>query len=231
MIIAECCTNWRDMDEARRMITIAGEKGAGLVKFQLFDAEADRGEPHYDWVKAHELSFEQAKMLFHYGQSAGIEVFFSVFGPKFVDWCEAIGVKRYKLAASEVNNEVLWLSLADNIKEKIVSAPYGNAGFAHFGREKLTYLYCVPLYPAPVQAYNLQDFYKRIPASAYAGISDHTIGIDAAKIALARGAQIIEKHFVLEHDAIFPDDAWSMTPDDLGELVQWEKICRKVGAC
>ena len=61
-----------------------------------------------------------------------------------------------------------------------------------------------------------------------AGFSDHTIGLDAAKIALARGAQIIEKHFLLEHEPDFPDEAWSMDVEGLRDLVRWEKVCKEV---
>jgi len=72
MIIAECCTNWEDLKMARAMIKAVKAAGAGLVKFQLFDAEDDSGKPNYDWVKTHELTYDQAKMLFDYGKSLGL---------------------------------------------------------------------------------------------------------------------------------------------------------------
>ncbi len=59
------------------------------------------------------------------------------------------------------------------------------------------------------------------------GFSDHTIGLDCAKIALARGAEIIEKHFTLDKSMYGPDHCLSMTPDELKELVRWEGICKE----
>ena len=63
--------------------------------------------------------------------------------------------------------------------------------------------------------------------SEYDGFSDHTIGLDCAKIALARGADIIEKHFSLCYN-MGVDGKWSMTPSDLKELKRWEQVCKEV---
>ena len=83
-----CSNHGGDMELARKMILSAQESGVDLVKFQLYDAEDDKGKPHYEWVKKAELTFDQAKMLFDYGTEVGIEVFFSVFGVKYVKWCQ-----------------------------------------------------------------------------------------------------------------------------------------------
>ncbi len=205
------------------MIREARNGGASLAKFQLYNAEDDRGKPHYDWVKDHELNFDQAKMLFEYGKSNNIEVFFSVFGVKYVDWGERIGVKRYKISAGDWQNKILMNVVGGVHKPVIQSLPYGKSSYPCPKPSAETILYCVPEYPTPLSHLKFPDF-----NSVWDGFSDHTIGLDAAKIALARGARIIEKHFCLEHNPDFPDDKWSMDVNDLKELVRWEKICREV---
>lgn len=52
-----------------------------------------------------------------------------------------------------------------------------------------------------------------------AGYSDHTQGISAALMAVARGATIIEKHFTLSHDLPGPDHICSATPEEFTEMV------------
>ncbi len=218
MIICEMCTNWTDLDIAKEMIQSAKENGAGLAKFQLFDSENDKGKPHYQWVKAHELTFDQAKELFDYGASIGQEVFFSVFGVKYVEWCEKIGVKRYKIASCLSNREKLYKRIGHFvpiIASTIINPPLTNSDY------HISWLWCPPGYPRTHP--DLGKIWK-----SFAGFSDHTIGVDAAKIALARGVKIIEKHFVLEHNPQYPDDAWSMDVNDLKELVRWEKVCQEV---
>ena len=223
MIIAENCTNWRDLAEAKEMIRMAKECGAGLSKFQLFDSSDDKGKPHYAWVKAHELTYEQAKELFDYGASIGQEVFFSVFGVQYVEWCERIGVKRYKLAYGESENlHHAKMHALDTLKPVLLSRR-GLMDTNTYIPPDRRYLYCTPKYPAlPTQFY-----LNQVSFTSFSGISDHTIGLDVAKIALARGAKIIEKHFCLEHNPDYPDDAWSMTPADLKELVRFEKVVQE----
>lgn len=228
LIVAENCTNWRDLTEAKEMIRVAREIGKGsgvevLSKFQLFSADDDIGKPHYPWTRDHALTFEQAKELFEYGKSIGQEVFFSVFKAEYVDWCEQIGVKRYKLASRiwEINKELLTAVILTG-KPLIVSAPYETTTKRH-----TPVLYCPPGYPQT--ALRLADYSKKYQDGwTFQGFSDHTLTLDAAKIALARGASIVEKHFVLAHSPDYPDNDWSMTPDDLRELVRWAKVCDEV---
>ena len=227
MIILDGCTNWTDLTEAKQIIKTARDiNPGGLTKFQLFNAEDDKGKPHYDWVKAHELTFEQAKELFEYGKSIGQEVFFSVFGAQYVEWCEKIGVSKYKLASGVREFTILTsvLSVADEI---YISSPEMDCKLpAWFYHEDLEVhlLFCPPGYPQ--KEYKMPTLDDTYPYG-FEGLSDHTLGIDAAKIALARGAEIIEKHFVLQHNPDFPDNDWSMDEEDLMELVRFEKVCKE----
>ena len=51
------------------------------------------------------------------------------------------------------------------------------------------------------------------------GYSDHIQGPESAKIAIAEGAKVIEKHFTLDRKGGSPDDSFSMEPRDLKNLV------------
>lgn len=206
------------MELARRMIKVAKECGAGSVKFQLYNAEDDRGKSYYDIVKQSELTFDQAKMLFGYGAEIGIEVFFSVFGVQYVEWCERIGVGRYKIACHYRDKAVI-NALLDIKKPVYISVDESVKSQTPM---EWFWLWCVSEYPAIVKGMS------RTPFPYYTGFSDHSIGIEVTKIALARGAQIIEKHFTLDRSLPGPDQAWSMEPDELRELVRWDKVCQEV---
>lgn len=186
----------------------------GLVKFQLFNPDDDKGKPHYDWVKDHALTFDQAKELFDYGASIGQEVFFSVFHLKYIDWCKRIRTKTIKLARNE-SREERYYKVIGKFTQIIASTEY-RVPPSNIDGYIIKWLYC--------PKGKLDPFYS----IKFDGLSDHTTGIGAAKITLARGAQIIEKHFVLKHNPEFPDNDWSMTPEELTELVRWEKVCQEV---
>ncbi len=221
-IIAEIGQNHcGNMGLAKDLIKLARVNGADLVKFQLFDPDKLYTPDFklYKEVKEAELSFENAKTLFDYGKKVGMEVFFSVFDTERVKWCEEIGVKRYKIACKMRDKEV-WQAICRTGKPTIIS--YYEPEEFPYGLSNTSMLYCVPMYPTP-----LNELHFNLHELRWSGFSDHTIGLSASKIALARGAKIIEKHFAI--DKFTGVDAFlSMTPDELKELVIWSKVVEQV---
>jgi sialic acid synthase SpsE len=234
LIISEIGQNFvGNLDLAKKMIQLSRDGGAGLAKFQLFDTDKlyQKGTKNYQLAKESELDFDEAKMLFDYGKEVGIEVFFSVFDIERVRWCEEIGVKRYKIAARSVNDRKLLKAIGDTRKPIIVSLQDGSVLSSTLSRivNEFSYqIYCVSSYPALINDYS--SFFKGETdcfSESYSGISDHTIGIEVAQIALARGARIIEKHFCIDHQTGV-DAAWSMDFEQLKELVRWDNVCQEV---
>ena len=223
-IIAEIGQNHcGDINLAEYLIAQAKLNGANSVKFQLYDSVELYGQK-----QAEELTFNQAEHLFDYGMKQGIDVFFSVFDKERVDWCREIGVHTYKIAASQSRNTELIEYAGFNDACVIISTAWEPHSLPIWMWNYI-WLRCVPQYPADIMDYHMAmfdfgltpaDWKLRRPNSSISGISDHTIGLDAAKIALARGALIIEKHFAIDHKTGV-DAAWSMTPDELGELRRW----------
>lgn len=218
VIVAECGVNWNgDITLAKAMIYLARDCAASLAKFQLYDCDRlARTLDQFKALKPCELSYEQAESLFRVGQDLGIEVFFSVFDPLRVEWCERIGVKRYKLAATMADWDTLDAVRVTG-KAVIVSTADGDMRYLPSSWRRL---YCVPEYPAPLSHVKMPNFRDDI-----VGFSDHTVGLEASMIALARGAQIIEKHFAISHNPKWPEEAFSMSPSELRELVRWAKVC------
>lgn len=88
-------------------------------------------------------------------------------------------------------------------------------------QDKVQLLHCTTQYPAPASQANLRamDTIK----SAFGlpvGYSDHTEGITIPVAAVARGAQIIEKHFTLDKNMSGPDHKASLEPGELKSMVQ-----------
>ncbi len=84
----------------------------------------------------------------------------------------------------------------------------------------VTLLHCVTEYPAPPEAVNLRAIDTLAAAFGVpVGYSDHTLGIEVALAAVARGATVIEKHFTLDRTLPGPDHAASLEPAELSALV------------
>ena len=66
--------------------------------------------------------------------------------------------------------------------------------------------------------------FEQVDFNRYAGFSDHTIGINAAIVAISRGARILEKHFTLSKKLYGPDHAISAEPAELRQQYQGEAL-------
>lgn len=86
---------------------------------------------------------------------------------------------------------------------------------------KVVLLHCTTEYPAPVDSVNLRAMDTLADAFGLpVGYSDHTLGIEVAVAAVARGAVMIEKHLTLDRTRAGPDHAASLDPSDFRTMVK-----------
>ena len=234
LIIAELGHNWNgDMTLAKRMIYEAKKAGGQIAKFQLYDTDKlgikeAYGQEVYDDLKLSELTRAQLDILKQECDTVGIEFLCSVFDVERVDWTEEIDMKRYKIASRSVYDTALVDKIITTGKPIIWSdgmldkrGKPANLDFCHY---KTYPLYCVSKYPTEFKDLNIPCFWF----SYQAGFSDHTIGIDAALVAVSRGAQIIEKHFTLDRTMEGYDQKGSIEPDELKEMIEKIKIIEEI---
>lgn len=87
--------------------------------------------------------------------------------------------------------------------------------------EFVTILHCTTQYPAPIETINLRamDQLKTL-FGVKIGLSDHSEGIVVPTVAVAMGAQVIEKHFTLDKTLEGPDHIASLEPHELKTMIQ-----------
>jgi sialic acid synthase SpsE len=94
--------------------------------------------------------------------------------------------------------------------------------------QELVILHCISSYPAPIEQMNLSLIPKLRQLFGYpVGLSDHTIGVEAACAAVALGARVFEKHITLDKSMAGPDHQASMNP---GEMRNYCYTLRRVQA-
>lgn len=105
--------------------------------------------------------------------------------------------------------------------EQEIMAAYAEAQRSGLLKEKVQLLHCTTEYPAPFDEVNLaaMDTMRRAFGLSV-GYSDHTEGIAIPLAAVARGAEIIEKHFTLDKMLPGPDHKASLIPEELAAMVR-----------
>lgn len=244
-IIAEAGDNHNgSLDLAFQLVDKAAEAGADCVKFQTFVTEeviskrAEKAEyqkestgadeSQYEMVKKLELTFDNFRQLQQYAKEKGLMFLSTPFDIPSVDFLQSIDVPYFKIPSGEITNLPYLIRIAKTGRDVILST--GMAEMEEIevavrllrenGAGEISLLHCNTEYPTPMEDVNLramltlkEKFHVRV------GYSDHTKGIEVPIAAVAMGAEIIEKHFTLDHDMEGPDHKASLEPDELEAMV------------
>jgi len=229
--IAEAGSNFdQDLDTGRRLIDIAADAGANAVKFQLFRADVlvpDGGETHAAF-KAVELNPDWVPLLADHASDRGITFLASAFDDDSVDVLEAVGVAAHKIASSETTNLPLVDAIAATGKPIFLSTgmcdmvDVQEAVDRCLARDNqaVAILQCGAMYPLPPEHAHLRvmDTYREVFGGPV-GFSDHSLGAPLVLAAVARGANVIEKHFTHDRSAEGPDHFYALEPDELRQVI------------
>lgn len=238
MIIAEIGNNHEgDFDRAVEMIRRAAESGAHAVKFQTIVPDrlvSVSDTARIDQLSKFQFSYEQFAQLAAEARRQNV-IFLST--PFDLDSVEALNplVPAFKIASSDNDFYPLVEAIAGTGKPVLMSTGLADLTQikATVGRikhvwakngvgQEMAVLHCVTSYPTSPQEANIaavKTLQKEI--GGVVGYSDHTLGIEAALLAVGLGARIIEKHFTLDKNlSDFRDHQLSADPAELRELVE-----------
>jgi len=228
-VIAELGINHGgDMEYAKESIRIAKDCGADIWKTQVYSVDelfpdkqiVAQDRNWYNEVKKTELSKEQAFMLGDYCKEVGIEFMASAFSQERLEWLREIGVNKHKIA-SRMNQDWIYIYKVIAAGMLVLVSVNDINDWHQYAVKGMVPMYCVAEYPTSLDKL---DFHH-VNFGQFDGFSDHTVGIEASMVAMARGATYVEKHFCLKRDDSNPDMVCSIEPDELRELV---KFARKV---
>src|SRR5690554_490785 len=249
LVIAEAGVNHNgDIKLAKKLIAVAAEAGADLVKFQTFvtasnisrsapKAEYQKGstdpeESQYEMVRKLELSKDDHLELIEECRKRKIGFFSTAFDATSIDMLDELNVSDYvKVPSGELTNLPYLRYLTRHGKRVLLSTGMADLGEieaainvveqAGTPRDKITVLHCTTEYPTPMEDVNLRAMVNIGKAFGVSvGYSDHTPGIEVPIAAVALGATVIEKHFTLDRTLPGPDHRASLEPDELKAMVQ-----------
>lgn len=253
-MVAELSANHGgSLDVCLETVRAAAAAGADAIKVQTYTADGITLDCQttpfqindgtlWDGATLHDLYLEaQTPWEWHAPIQAeahrlGLTFFSSPFDLKAVDFLDEMDVPIFKIASFEIADIPLIEHAASKGRAMIISTGIANMGDIEEaiaachrqGNHDIILLKCTSAYPALPSDANLAT----IPVWAKTfglrmGLSDHTTENAVAIAAVALGARVIEKHFILDRAIGGPDASFSLTPDDFASLVKGVRIAEQ----
>lgn len=237
-VIAEAGANHnKDWRLAKKLIYTAASAGASAVKFQNYTSNKlySKHTPDFgaykdipELISSIEMPAEWCKELKKICEDCDLEFMSTPFDEEAVELLYNLGVKRLKIAAFESSDQRLVKRVAQTELPIIFSAGIGSSLqsitqtlqviYDVNPKADVTILHCNSSYPTPVKDINLGQMLlikETFGRSISIGISDHTEGILIPPVAVALGAQVVEKHYTLSRKLKGPDHPFAIEPDEL----------------
>ncbi len=246
VIIAELSANHlNDYKVAVETIHKMKEAGADCVKLQTarpdsitIDCEKPDfvvsggtswdGRTLYSLYQETHTPWEWHKPIKQLVEDLGMVFLSSPFDREAVDFLEDLDVPAFKIASFEITDIPLIKYAAKIGKPVIISTGIATEkdisealeACHSVGNDKVILLKCTSAYPTPLDEVNLNMIKSiREKYGCHVGLSDHTLGHVVPLGAVALGARVIEKHFILDRNLGGPDAEFSMEPGEFKEMV------------
>lgn len=247
LIVAELSANHNhDFDLAAKTIEAMAKAGADAVKFQTFkplsftmDVDNEdfgprksglwKGWRPCELYKQGSLPYEWQPELQKIANDLGMICFSTPFDNEAVDFMEEMNMPIYKIASFEITDVNLIRYAASKHKPMIISTGVAEIEDIELalkacreeGNNDITLLKCTSDYPASLEKANLltiPDMKERFGMKV--GLSDHSMTNTIPMAAVAMGATIVEKHFILDRSLGGIDSAFSLNPDEFASMVK-----------
>jgi N-acetylneuraminate synthase/N,N'-diacetyllegionaminate synthase len=246
-VIAEAGMNHlNDLDLAKRFVEEAAQAGADAIKFQTFrrnDAMSEPGMRALDMADAYEsgtdaeLSRNDHRALQRHCEQENITFLSTPFSANSVRLLDDLDVPAIKIGSGELTDRNILSTAAATGRPLLIST-----GMADWHTIKEAYkflddrdvsfvfLYCISEYPTDPTAFEMGFFNEaRDRFGVPIGFSDHSEGIEAAVLAMARGAAVVEKHFTIDRRLPGGDQDLSIEPEELAELTDYASLVAETG--
>lgn len=245
-IIAEMSANHNQhKDIALETIKAAKKAGADAIKIQTYTSETmtldcDKpdfvlgkglweGDTYFQLYRKAYTPWEWHEEIYHVAKEEGITCFSTPFDKTAVDFLEDLGNPIYKIASFEITDIPLIKYIAQKNKPIILSTGVATEEdivlaldtIRTEGNNDITLLKCTSAYPALLEDANLltiPDMKRRFGVKV--GLSDHSEGSVVPMTAVALGAEVVEKHFIIDRSIGGPDSAFSMEAAEFAKMVE-----------
>lgn len=249
MIIAEIgSVHDGSLGNALKLVDLASKCDADYVKFQyhISDQETlkDAPSPHffkdesrYEYFERTGFSKAQWKEIIKKCKENKVQFMCSVFSEKSLLNLIEMGVKNIKIPSGELTN-IFLIKKLNKFKNINLFISTGMSTWKEIDYalkilklKKITLMQCTSLYPCPPEkaGINVISEMKNKYKNKYEyGFSDHTLGSEAAILAMSFGAKVFEKHLTFSKKMYGSDAKFAMEPQEFHQYVKSLKKTKKI---
>jgi len=241
LIIGEVGINHNgDIDIAKKLIDMSVRCGCDAVKFQKRDInivyseeellklrESPWGNTQRDQKEGLEFSEKEYDIINDYCNEKKINWFASAWDEKSLDFLDKYNLKHNKIASAMITNLDFLNAAAKKNKYTFIStgmSTYSNIDKAVeiFKKNNCNFelMHSVSTYPCSEDRLNLHLIEKlRDKYKCKVGYSGHEASVSPSVVAVARGANSLERHITLDRSMYGSDQSASLEEAGLRELV------------
>ena len=241
-IIAEIGINHNgSLKVAKELIDVAVHAGCDAVKFQkrtpeicVPENQRDKrrdtpwGEMSYmQYRERVEFREQEYAEIDEHCKKKGIEWFASCWDAPSIAFIEMFSPPCHKIPSAMITDYMLLKAFGATERPLIMSTGMSTRGqirraVKQLGQANLIVMHCNSEYPCPVERLNLkgiQTLQTAFPVCPI-GYSGHELGFQPTLTAVALGAVVVERHITLDKNMWGSDQACSLEPPELIEMVQ-----------
>jgi N,N'-diacetyllegionaminate synthase len=221
------------IDAALKMLEAAFKMGADGIKFQLFRSEqlVVRRHPGRKDFDAIELGTKEWRKLLKAARASGLTLIVEAFDRVSLELAAEEGADAFKVHSTDMENPEFIRTVAETGKPVLfatggVPEEAVREALEIVGSAPVILLHGFQTFPTPVEEIRFRDLATwkeryRVPV----GFLDHTDGgsafaLVAPALAVAWGANLVEKHFTLDRSEKGYDYQSALNPEDFYRMVE-----------
>jgi pseudaminic acid synthase len=242
-IVAEISGNHGGLlDRALRLMDLAAESGATMIKFQMFDPD-NLAIKRATNMRLSQYGVDHLRKIYYQtytpmcwfpkldkkARELRLPWFTSIFDPAHALPLRDMGAWGVKVASFELGDDALLEAIAETEMRAVISAHADarndriskSLGILHHD----AILLHATDYGVPFANARMDRFRTISNFTPHIGLSDHTYDLKAAMVATAWGASMIEKHIIDPDMPPTPDHAFSATPLEFASMAD---VCKQI---